>query len=112
MPNQNFQINCETFLKLLKELPQSANTHVHTLKQRSIEQNLMILNDILHISIEHLKQLKMAESAKDVVNTQVQLTNEISRKLLLSAQRFLDASLDNNIAYHNDQLKACDLSTD
>jgi hypothetical protein len=112
MPYHNFQAQCETFLKLLNELPKTENEHINTLTKRYVEQNLAILNEIMQISIDHLKQIKIAESAKELVNVQVNLTNEISKKLLLSAQRFIDASLDANIAYHNDLLKACDLATD
>ena len=72
----------------------------------------MILNDIFTTSIDNLKRLQTAKSSNDVICTQARFTNEISKKLALSAQRFLNASLG-HIADYNEWLKAhCDLSTD
>lgn len=83
-----------------------------TLAKRYIEQNIHLLNDVLAISIENLKRLQHARTTNDIICTQARFTNEVSQKISLSAQRFLNASLG-HIADYNEWLKAhCDLSTD
>ena len=59
-----------------------------------------------------LTNLQKAKSANDIICTQARFTNEINKKLTLSAQRFLNASLG-HIADYNEWLKEhCDLATD
>lgn len=112
MPYQEFQDNWKTFSDLIDKLPGTDNEHTNVLLNRYIEQNLIILNDVFATSIENLKRLQKAHSANDVICTQARFTNEISKRISLSTQRFLNASLG-HIADYNEWLKAhCDLATD
>lgn len=112
MPHQEFQENWKMFSDLIKELPNGTEEHVNTLINRYIEQNLMLLNDMFSTSIDNLKHLQKAKTANDVICTQARFSNEISKKIALSTQRFLNASLG-QIADYNEWLKAhCDLATD
>jgi hypothetical protein len=112
MPYQEFQENWERFSKLINELPNNQNEQLNTLTKRYIEQNLAILNDVFHASIENLQKLQHAKTTNDIICTQARFTHDISQKLSLSAQRFLNASLG-HIADYNEWLKAhCDLATD
>lgn len=112
MPYQEFQENWQIFSKLIEQLPAGQDEQITTLIKRYIEQNVLILNDVLATSIENLKKLQYAKNANDVICTQARCTNEISKKLSLSAQRFLNASLG-HIADYNEWLKShCDLATD
>lgn len=112
MPYETFQDHWNTFSRLINTMPKSHDTHLNALMERYVEQNLMILNDVLATSIDNLKQLQTAESANDIICTQARFTHDINKKLSLSAQRFLNASLG-HIADYNDWLKAhCDFATD
>lgn len=112
MPYQEFQENWKTFSDLIDQFPTSKDEHINTLVKRYIEQNIMILNDVFSTSIENLKRLEKAKSTDDIICTQAKFTNEISKKLSLSAQRFLNASLG-HISDYNEWLKAhCDFATD
>lgn len=112
MPYQEFQENSKNFLDLIDQLPTSQDEQVNVLIKRYIEQNIIILNDVFASSIENLKHLQKAKSTNEVICTQAKFTNEISKKLSLSAQRFLNASLG-HISDYNEWLKAhCDLATD
>lgn len=112
MPYQEFQDNWKAFSELIDQLPTSQDEQVNTLIKRYIEQNLIILNDVFTTSIENLKRLQKAQAPNDIICTQARFTNEISQKLSLSTQRFLNASLG-HIADYNEWLKAhCDLATD
>jgi len=112
MSYQEFQENWKIFSDMLDNLPNSQDEHVNSLVKHYIEQNLIILNDIFSTSIENLKRLQMAKSANDIICTQARFTNDISKKISLSTQRFLNASLG-QIADYNEWLKAhCDLATD
>src|SRR5690348_3080627 len=112
MPYKEFQKNWEIFTKILEDMPTSTNEQISTLSKRYIEQNLVILNDVFTTSIENLQKLQKAKTANDIICTQARFTNEISKKLALSTQRFLNASLG-HIADYNEWLKAhCDLATD
>lgn len=112
MPYQEFQENWKTFSELINDLPTSDNEQVNHLVQQYIDQNLIILNDVFSASINNLERLKNAKAANDVICTQARFANEISKKLSLSTQRFLNASLG-HIADYNEWLKAhCDLATD
>lgn len=107
-----FTTNWKIFTDLVDEIPEVNDEKMKTLQQRYVEQNLHILNDVLLTSIENLQRLKTAKNSNDVICTQARLTNDVSKKLSLSAQRFLNASLS-HIADYNDWLKAhCDLATD
>ena len=112
MPYQEFQENWKNFSELIDQLPTSDDEQINTLIKRYIEQNLIILNDVFATSIDNLKRLQNAKCANDIICTQARFTNEVSKKLALSAQRFLNASLG-HIADYNEWLKAhCDLATD
>ena len=112
MPYQEFQENWKIFSSLIDQIPNAKDENINTLVQRYIEQNLMILNDVFATSIENLKRLEKAKAPNDIICIQARFTNEVSKKLSLSAQRFLNASLG-HIADYNEWLKAhCDLATD
>src|SRR3990167_8478035 len=112
MPYQAFQENWKKFSDLIDNLPTNKNEQLATLIKRYIEQNLIILNDVFTTSIDNLDRLKNAKTTNDIICTQARFTHEINKKLSLSAQHFLNASLG-HIADYNEWLKAhCDLATD
>lgn len=112
MSYQQFQENWKIFSDLVQQLPNHQDETMNILLQRYIEQNLMVFNDMFATSIENLRKLEKAKTPNDIICTQARFTNEISKKLSLSAQRFLNASLG-HIADYNEWLKAhCDLATD
>lgn len=112
MSFREFQQNCAAFSELINSIPNTQDEQLDILLKRYIEQNLVVINDTLTTSIENLKQLQKAKTPNDVICTQARFTNEISKKLSMSAQRFLNASLG-HIADYNEWLKAhCDLATD
>lgn len=112
MPYQAFESQWKTFTQLVDAIPTTHDEKIQTLLQRYVEQNLIILNDVLQSSIENLQRLQKAENSNDIICMQARLTTDVSKKLSLSAQRFLNASLG-HIADYNDWLKAhCDLATD
>lgn len=112
MPYKQFQENWKLFSDLIDKLPKSNDETMNALLERYVEQNLMIFNDMFATSIDNLKKLEKAKSPNDIICAQARFTNEISKKLSLSAQRFLNASLG-HIADYNEWLKAhCDLATD
>lgn len=112
MPYQEFQDNWKRFSDLVDHLPSSKDPQMANLIKRYIEQNLMVLNDVFTTSIDNLNRLQHAKNSNDIICTQARFTNELSKKLSMSAQRFLNASLG-HIADYNDWLKAhCDLATD
>lgn len=112
MVYEEFKENWKIFSQLIEQLPTSQTDQMNILMKRYLEQNLVILNDVFSTSINNIQKLKNANSPNDIICAQARFTNEISKKLTLSAQRFLNASLG-HIADYNDWLKAhCDLSTD
>lgn len=112
MPYQEFQENWKTFSELIDKMPILQNEQMNDFIKHYIDQNLIILNDVFAISIENLKQLQNAKSANEIICIQAKLTSEINKKLSISAQRFLNASLG-HIADYNEWLKVhCDLATD
>ena|SRR3990167_9426077 len=112
MPFKEFENNWKHFSDLIDKLPNMQDEQMAALVKRYIEQNLMILNDVFSTSIENMQRLQHAKTPNDIICTQARFTNEISKKLSLSAQRFLNASLG-HIADYNEWLKAhCDLATD
>ena len=112
MHYKEFQENLDIFLDLVKQLPTTENEQINALLKSYIEQNIMILNDIFSASIDSLNKLKNAKNANDIICTQAQFTSQINKKMTLSTQRFLNASLG-QIADYNEWLKAhCDLATD
>lgn len=109
---QEFQENWKEFSKLIDQTPNADNEQMNTLIKQYMEQNLVILNDVFATSIDNLKRLQNTKSVNDVICTQAKFTNEISKKLSLSTQRFLNASLG-HVSDYNEWLKAhCDLATD
>jgi hypothetical protein len=112
MSYQEFHENWQIFTALLDQFPQANDEQMTMLTKRYIEQNVLVLNDVIASSIDHLKKLQQAKTANDIICLQARFTNEISKKLSLSAQRFLNASLG-HIADYNEWLKShCDLATD
>jgi hypothetical protein len=112
MPYQEFKENWQQFSHLVEKINKMDNPQLAVLMKRYVEQNLSLLNDIFATSIVNLQQLQMAKAPEEIICLQARFTNEVSKKLSLSAQRFLNASLG-NIADYNEWLKAhCDLATD
>jgi hypothetical protein len=112
MPLTEFKQQCDAFTDLINQVPETNNEQLDILIKRYIDQNLVIINDVLTTSIENLSRLQKAKTTNDIICTQARFTNEISKKLAMSAQRFLNASLG-HIADYNEWLKAhCDLATD
>jgi hypothetical protein len=112
MPYELFQENWNTFSNLIKTLPHQHNEPMRALAEQYIEQNVMILNEVMAISIENMKRLQHATTANEVICAQAKLNNDLNKKLSLTAQRFLNSSLG-HIADYNDWLKAhCDFATD
>lgn len=112
MSFKEFENNWKNFAELIDKLPNMKDEQMATLTKRYIEQNIMLLNDVFATSIDNLQRLQSAKTPNDIICTQARFTNEISSKLSLSAQRFLNASLG-HIADYNEWLKAhCDLATD
>ncbi len=114
MPFKEFQENYDAFAELTSHMQNnhSNNEQLDILVKRYVEQNIVIMNDVLTTSIENLKRLQKSLNTNDVICIQARFTNEISKKLSMSAQRFLNASLG-HIADYNEWLKAhCDLATD
>ena len=111
MPYRQLQENWEKFSALMSELQPTDAEHSALIK-RYLEQNVSIINDVLTISIENMQKLQCAATANDIICMQASFTNEVSKRLSRSAQRFLNASLS-HIADYNEWLKAhCDLATD
>lgn len=112
MSFKEYQQHLQEFSELISQTPHTQNEQLDTLIKRYIEQNIAVMNDVLTTSIDNLKRLQKAKQPNDVICTQARFTNELSKKLTLSAQRFLNASLG-HIADYNEWLKAhCDLATD
>ena len=112
MPYQEFQENWRIFSELVDKIPAIENEQMNNLVKSYIDQNLVILNDVFSTSIDNLKRLQKAKSANDIICTQARFTNDLSKKLALSTQRFLNTSLA-HISDYNEWLKAnCDLATD
>ena len=112
MAYQEFQENLKMFSTLVDAFPHTDDEKMNALIKRCIEQNITVLNEIFAANIENLKQLQKAKNMNDVICTQAKFTNDITKKLSLSAQRFLNASLG-NISDYNEWLKShCDLATD
>jgi hypothetical protein len=112
MPIKEFKQHYDAFSELIHQVPTTGNEQMDILINRYMDQNLVIMNDVFNTSIENLKRLQRAQNPNDVICIQARFTNEISKKLAMSAQRFLNASLG-HIADYNEWLKAhCDLATD
>lgn len=112
MPKQEFEANLKAFRTLIEQFANHPDEHMNSLIKQYIEQNIVVLNDVLATSIDNLHRLQKAKSSNDIICTQARLTNELSKKLSLSAQRFLNASLG-HISDYNEWLAAhCDFATD
>lgn len=112
MQYHEFLNNWQTLSEMIHQPVNLADDQLATLKKRYIEQNISILNDLFVSSIDNLKRLQQVKSPNDIICAQARLTSDMNKKLALSAQRFLNASLG-HIADYNEWLKAhCDLSTD
>jgi hypothetical protein len=112
MSYQEFQDNWRVFSDLIAKIPAMENEQMSNLSKQYVEQNIIILNDVFASSIKNLKQLQQAKTMNDIICIQAQFTHEISKKLSLSTQQFLNTSLA-HISDYNEWLKAhCDLATD
>lgn len=112
MSERTLSDNWKKFYKLINEIAANEAINNDIVIKRYLEQNIIILNEVLTTSIENLKQLHHADSVNDIICTQARFTNDVTKKLSLSAQRFLNSSLG-HIADYNEWLKAhCDLMTD
>jgi len=112
MQYDEFKNNLKIFSDLLDNMTTQENEQTNKLVKQYIEQNIMILNDVFSISIDNMKRLQDAKSTNEIICIQARFTNEVSKQLTLSTQRFLNASLG-HIADYNEWLKAhCDLATD
>lgn len=112
MQYKEFHENIKNFANLIEQMSNHADPKVDEIIKHYVEQNIMVLNDIFSSSIEHLKHIQNVKNANEVICAQARFTNEITKKLTLSAQRFLNTSLG-QIADYNEWLKAhCDLATD
>ncbi len=100
------------FSELINQVPTTGNEQLDILINRYVDQNLFIMKRRVKHQHRKSKTLQKAKTPNDVICTQARFTNEISKKLAMSAQRFLNASLG-HIADYNEWLKAhCDLATD
>lgn len=112
MPYQEFRENWKAFSDLIDQMPAGDNEQINALTKRYIEQNMIIMNDIFSTSIDNLKRLQKAKTPNDIICTQARFTNELTKKLAMSTQRFLHASLG-HMADYNEWLKThCDFATD
>ena len=112
MPYKEFHENWKIYSELIDKVPSSENEQINLLIKQYIEQNIIILNEVFTTSIDNMQRLQNAKSTNDIICTQARFSNEIGKKLSLSTQRFLNASLG-HIADYNEWLKAhCDLATD
>jgi len=112
MSHQEFQNNWKELSSLLEQLPNTPDEQLNMLIKRYNDQNILFLNEVLSTSIDNLKRLQKAKLPNDIICTQARFTNEINKKLALSAQRFLNASLG-HIGDYNEWLKNhCDLAAE
>lgn len=109
---KDFQRNYDFFCQLIESLPTTNDEKMNALIKGYIEQNLAILNEIFMTTIENLQRLQHANTTNDVICMHAKFTHDISKKLNLSAQRFMNTSLG-HITDYNEWLKQhCDLATD
>lgn len=109
---QEFEENWRIFLQHIETISANEDKSMSHFAKQYIEQNLIILNSALTASIENIQQVQKLNSLNDLICIQAKLTHDINKKLSLSTQRFLNASLGHVIDY-NEWLKAhCDLATD
>lgn len=107
-----FKKNVEIFCQLVDSLPRTQNDKMNALISGYIEQNLMIINEMLITTIENMQRLQHAKTTNDVICMHAKFTNDISKQLNLSAQRFMNTTLG-HISDYNEWLKLhCDLATD
>ena len=112
MIHQKFQKNCTHFSKLIDELSNEVNNPLTTSVKRYVDQNIFILNDVLDTSIDYLMKLQTAQSTQDVIAIQARFANDITKRLCIASQRFLNTSLE-HVSDYNEWLKLhCDLATD
>lgn len=112
MQFKEFQSNVHKLNKLFEEMQNHADPKVNEFIKQYIEQNMLVMNEIFSASIEHLQHIQNVKNVNEVICAQAKFTNDITQKLTLSAQRFLNTSLG-QIADYNDWLKAhCDMATD
>lgn len=110
--SQELLQNWERFIKIAQAPIQTNDPVTAAMVKRYAEHNIVMINDILISSIEHLRHLQKVKSMNDVICTQARLTDEIGNKLMKTAQTFFNESL-NNVSDYNAWLKThCDLATD
>jgi len=111
MKYQELTDNWHAFTQLVNQTS-GQDELTQSIVKRYADLNIEILNNVLACSINHLKKLQKIKSTNDVICMQAKLTTELSKKLMQSAQGFLNSSLG-NVSDYNEWLKVhCDLATD
>lgn len=112
MPYQEFQQKIQIFKSLMESLAQHPDRETNALIKRYLEQNILVLNEIFASSIANLQRFQKAQNIQEVFASQGRFSNEVTKKLAQSANRFLNVSLG-QVADYNEWLRAhCDLATD
>lgn len=112
MPVQQFQENWKLFSDLIANLPKTSDENMNILIKCYIDQIVTVLNEIFSMSIENLQRLQNAKNTNEIICMHAKFTNDVSKNLTLSAQRFLNSTLG-HIADYNEWLKLhCDFATD
>lgn len=113
MSNKELQDNQKIFLDMINHLHNlnDENNNIHI--QRYIQQNIIIINHLIAISINNLFKIKNAKSQDEIICTQARFFNEINKQLSILKQHFLNESLGHTMVDHDAWLAAhCDLATD
>lgn len=109
---REFLEKCTTLSELMEKFNTNHPARNRALINHYIDQNLIVINDILSLSISQIRKLNTWGSSNDITCTQAKFTHEMSERLSMASKQFLDASL-NNVMDYNERLKAhCDLATD
>lgn len=104
--------NMQQLLTMIKDTPNFENEEINQLYQHYVDQNLLLINDILSTSLDHLKRLQKSKAANDIICMRAHLVNDINHKVSLSSKRFLNASLGPRLDYNEWLKEHCDLATD
>jgi hypothetical protein len=112
MPYQQFAENYQTFSHLIDELKTKKSQSLDLLISAFMKQNVILLNNILQNSIDHLEKLNRANSMGEAILAETQFIQSMNKVLNESTQQLLDISLE-KIGDVNEQLiSQCDLATD
>lgn len=112
MTYEELQNNWKTFLNTIQQIPVNGNENLQKMFNLYIEHNFSILNDILSLSIDHLKKLPEINTVNNIICHQAKLIHAINKKLTQGTEHFLDATMI-DIGDYNEWLKNhCDFATD